>query len=173
MESISEQISLSEALSESHVVSLPKEWENKNMQWALAIVKVRKNNMSTNYAIAENDGSGRPIIIKDFGFSAKIVQIISIHPYAMLTNNYTPDLRNKQDMKRYLLANGHDEDEITNLFSLKKEDGEDKSEEEKSFDRELIKKMIVRAAVVSRINLIKDKNASRYGSEGKESENLF
>lgn len=165
MESISEQISLTEALSEARVPVLPNEWTNKSIHWAMAIVKVRKNNMKVNYAIAENDGEDNPIIVKDFGSSAKIVEILEIHPYAHLNDFYMPDLRNKQDITKYLVANRVSEKYISNLLSTKKEDGSEKSEEEKKTDRSLIKKMVVRSAVINQVENANMRNNGRRNDE--------
>lgn len=170
MESLSEQISLTEALSEARIPTLPDEWSNKNIHWAMAIVKVRKNNMRVNYAIAENDGEDKPIIIKDFGSSAKIVEILEIRPYAHLNDAYIPDLRNKQDIKHYLIVNGVDEQRILSLLSTKNDDGSEKSEEEKKADRSLIKKMVVRFAVINQVENANMRNNGRRNDEGFEKE---
>lgn len=170
MESLSEQISLTDALSEARLPELPKEWENKSIHWAMAIVKVRKNNMKVNYAIAENDGEDKPIIVKDFGSSAKIVEILEIRPYAHLNDLYIPDLRNKQDITKYLVANRVSEKYISNLLSTKKEDGSEKSEEEKKEDRSLIKKMVVRFAVINQVDNANMRSDGRRKNEGFEKE---
>lgn len=136
----------------------------------MAIVKVRKNNMKVNYAIAENDGEDKPIIVKDFGSSAKIVEILEIRPYAHLNDLYIPDLRNKQDITKYLVANRVSEKYISNLLSTKKEDGSEKSEEEKKEDRSLIKKMVVRFAVINQVDNANMRSDGRRKNEGFEKE---
>lgn len=170
MESLSEQISLTEALSEARIPTLPNEWTNKNIHWARAIVKVRKINMKVNYAIAENDGEDKPIIVKDFGSSAKIVEILEIHPYAHLNDFYMPDLRNKQDITKYLTVNGVNEQYVLELLSTKKSDGSDKSDEEKKEDRSLIKKMVIRFAVIDQVDNANMRSNGRRNNEGFEKE---
>lgn len=170
MESLSEQMSLIEALSEARIPTLPNEWTNKNIHWSRAIVKVRKNNMRTNYAIAENDGEDKPIIVKDFGSSAQIVEILELRPYEYLNDFYVPDLRNKQDITNYLIVNGIDEKYILGLLSTKKNDGSEKSEEEKKADRSLIKKMVVRFAVINQVENSDSRSNGRRKNEGLEKE---
>ena len=151
MESISEQISLTEALSEVRLTELPKEWEDKSVHWSSAIVRVRKNNLRINYALAENDGEDNPLVVKDFGSSAKIVEVLGIYPYNYLNDNYSPDLRNKNDIVSYLSVNGIDKEYVSQLLSTKKQDGSDKTDEEKKSDKDIVKKLVVRIAVKNQL----------------------
>ena len=151
MESLSEQISLTDALSEARLPELPKEWENKSIHWASAIVRVRKNNLRINYALAENDGEDNPLVVKDFGSSAKIVEVLGIYPYNYLNDNYSPDLRNKNDIVSYLSVNGIDKEYVSQLLSTKKQDGSDKTDEEKKSDKAIEKKIVVRIAVKNQL----------------------
>lgn len=168
MESISEQISLTEALSEARIPVLPNEWTNKSIHWVMAIVKVRKNNMKVNYAIAENDGEDKPIIVKDFGSSAKIVRVEKIYPYYFLTSGNIPDLRSKVEIIRYLSNYGYSEEEITQLLSTKNSDGKDKTDEEKKNDREQVKKFVNRVAILSELRNINELTESRRMNDGYE-----
>lgn len=177
MESISEQISLTEALSEVRLTELPKEWEDKSVHWSSAIVRVRKNNLQINYVIAENDGEDNPLVIRDFGTSAKIVEILGIYPYRYLSDSYAPDLRNKSDILSYLSANGVDEAYVSQLLSTKKKDGCDKTDEEKKADKAIVKKMIVRISVKNQSDIsdMKDRGLHKYNdffksSNGKRTE---
>lgn len=161
MESLSEQISLTEAMSEARVPELPKEWTEKERIWVQALVRVQKVNTKINWALAYNDGSGNPCVYKDYGSTAKIAKILSINPFSYLQEKYQPDLRNKNDITTYLVNNGYNERDIRYLLGTKKKDGSDKTEEEKKRDREMIKKLVVRESVLHKINETNERITAR------------
>ena len=73
---------LLDALKEIGWPDIPKAiGANYKKRWIKAIVKVRKYNGLESYCIAVNDGDGKPRIIRDFGPTSIIADVISIHPY--------------------------------------------------------------------------------------------
>lgn len=162
MESTSEQISLSEALSEARISELPKPIKNNNMIWIKAIVKVTKCTGTSNYAIGVNNGNGKPSIINDFGKTAKIVRIDGIYPYMYMDSKGIPDLRNKQEIIDYLAENGFTAKDTESLLSTKNELGENKTPEQIKSDREKIKFQVYYSAVQVELKKINDRNRAQH-----------
>lgn len=124
-----------DAMSFARVSDL-KEWDGKKV-WLRAVVKVTKCDNSENYAVADNDGYGKPTIVRDYGNMASIVRIDKIYPALLLKNDDLPNFRMKKDVANYLVKNGYDEEEVNKLMST-----EDKTPEQIKEDNEKIKSMV-------------------------------
>lgn len=148
MESKIEKESLYECLNVCLKNELPEEYkdEGKN-NWARAIVHVVKCDNSNNYAVALNDGYGKPSIIKDFGNMAAIVRIDRIHVVDPIYNSMLPDLRNHSQIAIYLENMGEDIVKVKTMLSAEKLDGSSKTDEEKKKDRADVKAMVIRHAI--------------------------
>lgn len=138
---------LSEALTYARVPELPAELSDNIESWTKAIVLVRKASNLTNYAIARNDGSGNPVIIKDFGASFIVREIISIHPYSFISRQYQPNLRSKEDIQAYLINHGEDEATVKQLLSSKNKNGRAKSEAKAKEDNAAIKALVMKYTI--------------------------
>lgn len=146
-----EEDSLTEALSYAKLNCLPNEWEERGGVWTKAVVHVLKVNTTKNYAIAVNDGTGNPSIVKDFGSTSRIVLVDKIYPFYYLDSSYQPDLRNKADIINYLSNNGFQESDIKQLLSNKRKDGQEKTDDEKKSDREIVKKYVIKISVKNQL----------------------
>lgn len=156
----SEEISLTDALSYAARTALPAEYDPKGQPWVLAIVHVTKCNGKSNYAIAENDGYGRPVITKDFGSVARIVKTNKIFPYILLNNMNLPDLRNHTDIVNYLSHRGYDENDVRYLLGTKDKGDTDKTEEQKKADKLTVKSWIICEAIKNQIQEINYKHST-------------
>lgn len=146
MESKTEKDSLLETLSLSRITQLNKEWDGKR-PWLKAIVKVVKCDNSKNYALADNDGKGNANVTRDFGNSARITKVEAIYPTYYLLDSQKPDLRNKTDIINYLVEYGYEKEKIEYLLGTKDANGEEKTDEQKKADKELIKAYVNEQAV--------------------------
>ena len=156
----SEELSLIDALSYAAKISLPEEYNPKGQPWVMAIVHVTKCNAKSNYAIAKNDGDGRPIIIKDYGEAARIMKVNHIYPYVVLSNMYVPDLRNHTDIVNYLSGRGYDADSIRFLLGVKGNAGEEKPEDIKKADKATVKGWVIREAIKNQLREIELKHST-------------
>lgn len=138
---------LSEALTFSRVPELPEELSDKVESWTRAIALVKKINNRTNYAIAHNDGNGRPIIVKDFGPACAIKEVMHIYPYSFVTKQYQPNLKSKDDILDYLVTHGEDESAIQALLSKKTKNGRAKSDAKIAEDNAIIKSLVARYTI--------------------------
>lgn len=112
--------SLYDALNTCMVSELPEPLKgDESTIWVKGIVKVKKNDLSTNWAIVRNDGYGNPKIIQDFGRPAIIVEIGEVHPTQWMSGEDMPVLRSKTDMTSYLVMHGEDKDKIKEILSDK------------------------------------------------------
>lgn len=137
------EITLQGCLQAVGILELPKKiTENYNKTWIKSIVLVKKCTGHESYCLCENDGCGKPIIKRDFGRSAAVVAIQSIHPYVELDKKYTPDLRSDKQISLFLVKNGYKEDYIESLLS---KDG--KSSDQVKKDRNTIKEFITKSAI--------------------------
>lgn len=171
METTSEQISMTDALAYAHLKELPEKWEDKTKIWIMAIIKVTKVNARSNYAVAINEGDGRPTIIKDFGTSAMVARIDGIYPYKYLNTVSMPDLRSKQDIINYLGSFNYDVENVKYLLSTKNNGNEDKTEEQRKADRETVKMWVIRTAIRNEIGGYNAKSfARRVYNENKQRE---
>lgn len=139
---------LAEAMSYAKVPKLPEEYKTTGMKiWARAIVKVKKYNGRSNYALAVNDGSGSPRVVKDFGEMVGIKTFEAIYPYEYVTDEKMPSLRNKKDIIAFLGVYGYNEDDIAALLANTDAEGNAKSDEQKTSDKALVKSYIEKIAL--------------------------
>lgn len=143
-----EEKTLAEAMSYAKVPKLPEEYKATGMKiWARAIVKVKKYNGRSNYALAVNDGSGSPRVVKDFGEMVGIKTFEAIYPYEYVTDEKMPSLRNKKDIIAFLGVYGYNEGDITTLLSNTDAEGNAKTDEQKASDKALVKSYIEKIAL--------------------------
>lgn len=88
-----------------------------------AIAKVRKANNHETMCVIVNDGTGNPIIKKDFGSISMIKEIVEIYPLSVLESDSIPDFRKKKDIVSFLVRLGETESHVEKLASSK-EDGD-------------------------------------------------
>ena len=87
-----------------------------------AIAKVRKANNHETMCVIVNDGTGNPIIKKDFGSSSMIKEIIEIYPLSVLESDSIPDFRKKKDIVSFLVRLGETESHVEKLASSKEDE---------------------------------------------------
>ena len=87
-----------------------------------AIAKVKKANNHETMCVIVNDGTGKPIIKKDFGSISMIKEIIEIYPLSVLESDSIPDFRKKKDIVSFLVRLGETESHVENLASSKSDD---------------------------------------------------
>lgn len=90
-----------------------------------AIAKVKKANNHETMCVIVNDGTGNPIIKKDFGSISMIKEIVEIYPLSVLESDSIPYFRKKKDIVNFLVRLGETESDVERLASSKEE--EDKS----------------------------------------------
>ena len=90
-----------------------------------AIAKVKKANNHETMCVIVNDGTGKPIIKKDFGSISMIKEIVEIYPLSVLESDSIPDFRKKKDIVNFLVRLGETESHVEKLASSKED--EDKS----------------------------------------------
>lgn len=88
-----------------------------------AIAKVKKANNHETMCVIVNDGTGNPIIKKDFGSISMIKEIVEIYPLSVLESDSIPDFRKKKDIVSFLVRLGETESHVEKLASSK-EDGD-------------------------------------------------
>lgn len=135
---------LLDALKVAGCADLPKPIDNAYKKtWIKAIVKVRKYNGTESYCLAVNDGSGETRIIRDFGSTAIIAEVVSIHPYVEApAQNIIPHFVNDEQRVKYLHKFGYNDAKIEALLS---EDG--KSFDQVENDRAIVNSYIEIAAI--------------------------
>ena len=87
-----------------------------------AIAKVKKANNHETMCVIVNDGTGNPIIKKDFGSISMIKEIIEIYPLSVLESDSIPDFRKKKDIVSFLVRLGETESHVEKLASSKEEE---------------------------------------------------
>ena len=90
-----------------------------------AIAKVKKANNHETMCVIVNDGTGNPIIKKDFGSISMIKEIVEIYPLSVLESDSIPAFRKKKDIVSFLVRLGETESHVEKLASSKED--EDKS----------------------------------------------
>ena len=90
-----------------------------------AIAKVKKAYNHEAMCVIVNDGTGKPIIKKDFGSISMIKEIVEIYPLSVLESDSIPDFRKKKDIVSFLVRLGETESHVEKLASSKED--EDKS----------------------------------------------
>lgn len=88
-----------------------------------AIAKVKKANNHETMCVIVNDGTGNPIVKKDFGSISMIKEIVEIYPLSVLESDSIPDFRKKKDIVSFLVRLGETESHVEKLASSK-EDGD-------------------------------------------------
>ena len=84
-----------------------------------AIAKVKKANNHETMCVIVNDGTGNPIIKKDFGSISMIKDIVEIYPLSVLESDSIPDFRKKKDIVSFLVRLGETESHVEKLASSK------------------------------------------------------
>lgn len=150
---------LEEALSIARLGDLsPAIDEKYRKQWIKAIVKVQRSNGSTGYCLAVNDGSDKPLIVRDLCPNGIIVNILSIHPYEESSDNIIPHFKSDAQVVKYLCKNRYDRAEVERLISL-----EGKTPEQIKADRDILKGYIRAAAMKqAQINSDSDEQARQF-----------
>lgn len=146
-------MTLSQALSLAAVPELPAELEEGVTDWIKAIVHVKKCNNRENYALAVNDGNGSMSIVKDFGSTCAIKEILHVYPYAKLSLKSRPVLRNKEEIVAYLVMHGENEEMVRQLLSSTTKSGKEKADATKANDKGKIKAMVNKYALAEDIEL--------------------
>lgn len=149
---------LSEALSFARVPELPEDVSKTTGTWTKAIVLVKKANNRQNYAIAHNDGSGGARIVKDFGPTYKIVDVLGIFPYSFVSLQYQPNLKTKEDIVMYLVNHGEKEAEVRKLISDIHPNKKEKSAQRKMDDKAKLKALVMKYTIADENELKKREN---------------
>lgn len=151
-----------QVIEEARLTEIPDEYDStSNKVWVRAIALVQKRDCSKNYAIVENNGDNKPQVIKDFGKTAQIVNILNIYPYVYLDASDLPLLRKQSDFVKYLENQGYDAEDIAALLSAKDEAGNSKDPEVLEKDRQLVKSYVTRIAILRKIDMLKRKEEYR------------
>ena len=87
-----------------------------------AIAKVKKANNHETMCVIVNDGTGNPIIKKDFGSISMIKEIVEIYPLSVLESDSIPYFRKKKDIVNFLVRLGETESCVEKLASSKEEE---------------------------------------------------
>ena len=87
-----------------------------------AIAKVKKANNHETMCVIVNDGTGKPIIKKDFGSISMIKEIVEIYPLSVLESDSIPDFRKKKDIVSFLVRLGETESHVERLASSKEDE---------------------------------------------------
>ena len=87
-----------------------------------AIAKVKKANNHETMCVIVNDGTGKPIIKKDFGSISMIKEIVEIYPLSVLESDSIPDFRKKKDIVNFLVSLGEAESHVEKLASSKEDE---------------------------------------------------
>lgn len=87
-----------------------------------AIAKVKKANNHETMCVIVNDGTGNPIIKKDFGSISMIKEIVEIYPLSVLESDSIPYFRKKKDIVNFLVRLGETESYVEKLASSKEEE---------------------------------------------------
>ena len=107
-----------------------------------AIAKVKKANNHETMCVIVNDGTGNPIIKKDFGSISMIKEIVEIYPLSVLESDSIPYFRKKKDIVNFLVNLGENESDVERLASSKEE--EDKASLKSLVYKHCIKLQIAR-----------------------------
>lgn len=105
-----------------------------------AIAKVKKANNHETMCVIVNDGTGKPIIKKDFGSISMIKEIVEIYPLSVLESDSIPDFRSKKNIVSFLVRLGENESYVEKLAASK-------SDEDKAALKSLVYKYCIRLQV--------------------------
>ena len=139
-----------------------------------AIAKVKKANNHETMCVIVNDGTGKPIIKKDFGSISMIKEIVEIYPLSVLESDSIPDFRKKKDIVSFLVRLGETESHVEKLASSKAD--EDKAALKALVYKHCIKLQIERenaksAAPAEAVAPVVDSEPSETPTETKVDEN--
>ena len=87
-----------------------------------AIAKVKKANNHETMCVIVNDGTGNPIIKKDFGSISMIKEIVEIYPLSVLESDSIPYFRKKKDIVNFLVNLGENESDVERMASSKEDE---------------------------------------------------
>ena len=140
-----------------------------------AIAKVKKANNHETMCVIVNDGTGKPIIKKDFGSISMIKEIVEIYPLSVLESDSIPDFRKKKDIVSFLVRLGETESHVEKLASSKAD--EDKAALKALVYKHCIKLQIERenaksAAPAKAVSPVVEPEPSETTTEIKVDENL-
>lgn len=108
---------LMECLSACGLRELPPKIDaDDNRTWLRAIALCTKVGGVKNFVLCENDGKGHPNIKRDFGRSACIVFIDSIHPFEFADKTIVPTFKDDAEIIHYLSKSKYDRAEIEALL---------------------------------------------------------
>lgn len=138
-----------------------------------AIAKVKKANNHETMCVIVNDGTGNPIIKKDFGSISMIKEIVEIYPLSVLESDSIPDFRKKKDIVSFLVRLGETESHVEKLASSKED--EDKAALKSLVYKHCIKLQIARenaksTAQAKPVNPVLDTEDSENPTETKVDE---
>ena len=138
-----------------------------------AIAKVKKANNHETMCVIVNDGTGKPIIKKDFGSISMIKEIVEIYPLSVLESDSIPDFRKKKDIVSFLVRLGETESHVEKLASSKED--EDKAALKALVYKHCIKLQVARenaksTAQAKPVNHVVDTEDSEKPTEAKVDE---
>ena len=113
-----EKETLTEVLQFTGCTELPAAIKEGDI-YVRAIAKVKKANNHETMCVIVNDGTGKPIIKKDFGSISMIKEIVEIYPLSVLESDSIPDFRKKKDIVSFLVRLGETESHVEKLASSK------------------------------------------------------
>ena len=116
-----EKETLTEVLQFTGCTELPAAIKEGDI-YVRAIAKVKKANNHETMCVIVNDGTGNPIIKKDFGSISMIKEIVEIYPLSVLESDSIPDFRKKKDIVSFLVRLGETESHVERLASSKEDE---------------------------------------------------
>lgn len=116
-----EKETLTAVLQFTGCTELPASLKEGNI-YVRAIAKVKKANNHETMCVIVNDGTGKPIIKKDFGSISMIKEIVEIYPLSVLESDSIPDFRKKKDIVSFLVRLGETESHVEKLASSKEDE---------------------------------------------------
>lgn len=108
--------SLVDALSYCGLRTLPEEWDKENI-YLKALALAMKVDGTKSYVLMQKDINGEDRMVKDFGTSAVIHTISSVHPFMYLDQKWMPIFKGKTKDERveWLEKNDVEQEEIKGL----------------------------------------------------------
>ena len=116
-----EKETLTEVLQFTGCTELPAAIKEGDI-YVRAIAKVKKANNHETMCVIVNDGTGNPIIKKDFGSISMIKEIVEIYPLSVLESDSIPYFRKKKDIVNFLVNLGENESDVERLASSKEDE---------------------------------------------------
>lgn len=168
-----EKETLTEVLQFTGCTELPAALKEGDI-YVRAIAKVKKANNHETMCVIVNDGTGNPIIKKDFGSISMIKEIVEIYPLSVLESDSIPYFRKKKDIVNFLVNLGENESDVERLASSKED--EDKAALKALVYKHCIKLQIARenaksTAQAKPVTPVVDTEASDKTTEIKVDEN--